>query len=344
MTEVRKVSNISQRPCEVFDLIGGTGIGGLVAIMLGPLAMVSIHSTVSTNFQTLEECYSFFKELSAQVFIIDHVLRGAIPIGDSQSRFDYRLLESAIKEVIKRVGYDEECKLSDFLTTTHTFVVSKFADDLTGWPAIFRTYSTAYNRTSYGWCPLWMAARATCAVPTIFKAMQIHAPPGAVGGTYVDGSLGYSNPAELALEEAKKIWPHSKPACLVSIGHGLHDRVSLASDESNDDEPSWLARFLPAVAQMANISGGVTALSKLSHCCASLATDTEDVHRRLQGASDRGLAYFRFNVRRDIDVGFLEWHREKEIIAETEGYLKDTETLQNIGKCVTCLLNPTGTH
>jgi patatin-like phospholipase/acyl hydrolase len=29
------------RPCEYFDLIGGSGVGGLIAVMLGRLRMVT---------------------------------------------------------------------------------------------------------------------------------------------------------------------------------------------------------------------------------------------------------------------------------------------------------------
>lgn len=38
--KARSVTNVS-RPWECFDLIGGTGFGGLIAIMLGRLRMVS---------------------------------------------------------------------------------------------------------------------------------------------------------------------------------------------------------------------------------------------------------------------------------------------------------------
>ena len=36
----RRNGTAEARPCEYFDLIGGTGTGGLIAIMLGRLRMV----------------------------------------------------------------------------------------------------------------------------------------------------------------------------------------------------------------------------------------------------------------------------------------------------------------
>lgn len=38
----RKSGNPNPMPCEYFDLIGGTSTGGLIAIMLGRLGMVSL--------------------------------------------------------------------------------------------------------------------------------------------------------------------------------------------------------------------------------------------------------------------------------------------------------------
>ena len=36
----RKEADQPPKPCEYFDLVGGTGMGGLIAVMLGRLGMV----------------------------------------------------------------------------------------------------------------------------------------------------------------------------------------------------------------------------------------------------------------------------------------------------------------
>jgi len=66
----RQNSTTEARPCEYFDLIGGTGTGGLIAIMLGRLRMVrtwpggrytdmgSPSTNVSTNSSTYQRRFS----------------------------------------------------------------------------------------------------------------------------------------------------------------------------------------------------------------------------------------------------------------------------------------------
>lgn len=69
MEEVaRRNGAVEARPCEYFDLIGGTGTGGLIAIMLGRLRMVrtpalcantdSLSTSVSTNSSTYRGTFS----------------------------------------------------------------------------------------------------------------------------------------------------------------------------------------------------------------------------------------------------------------------------------------------
>ena len=45
MEEIERQSGVQNvKPCEYFDLIGGTGTGGLIAIVLGRLQMVLLPS------------------------------------------------------------------------------------------------------------------------------------------------------------------------------------------------------------------------------------------------------------------------------------------------------------
>ena len=43
MEDIDRVTDEPPKPCDYFDLIGGTSTGGLIAIMLGLLRMVSYH-------------------------------------------------------------------------------------------------------------------------------------------------------------------------------------------------------------------------------------------------------------------------------------------------------------
>lgn len=80
------------KPCEYFDLIGGTSTGGLIAIMLGRLQM------------TTEECKEAYRNLSARAF--NYKGRPVKPAfsnplkWDVKARFDTAELEKGMKELI----------------------------------------------------------------------------------------------------------------------------------------------------------------------------------------------------------------------------------------------------
>ena len=97
-----------------------------------------------------------------------------------------------------------------------TFVVAKMAKHTNGPRTVFRSYSSKGIGASQ--CTIWQAARATSAALSFFKEMHIDNP--CPGINYVDGGLGHNNPAEVALEEAAKVWPTAKQFCLISIGTG----------------------------------------------------------------------------------------------------------------------------
>ncbi|EXJ80141.1 hypothetical protein A1O1_08283 [Capronia coronata CBS 617.96] len=82
------------KPCDYFDLIGGTGTGGLIAIMLGRLRM------------DLETCMDVYVKMTRKVFETDKTFAG-IPY--KQTLFKASKLEEAIKECVRaHTVYEDE--------------------------------------------------------------------------------------------------------------------------------------------------------------------------------------------------------------------------------------------
>jgi hypothetical protein len=86
------------KPCDYFDLIAGTGTGGLIAIMLGRLRM------------DLVECMEVYVRMTRKVFETDKTIAG-IPY--RSTLFKASKLEDAIKECVRE--YEQE-KVSDAST------------------------------------------------------------------------------------------------------------------------------------------------------------------------------------------------------------------------------------
>lgn len=88
------------QPYEMFDLIGGTSTGGIIAVMLGRLRM------------TLEECEDAYLKLSKRIFTAKRSRWNkpmqALDFLEADGKFDAEILELAIREVIKaKEGSDE---------------------------------------------------------------------------------------------------------------------------------------------------------------------------------------------------------------------------------------------
>jgi hypothetical protein len=82
------------KPCDYFDLIGGTGTGGLIAIMLGRLRM------------DLETCMDVYVKMTRKVFETDKTFAG-IPY--KHTLFKASKLEEAIKLCVQEhTLFDDE--------------------------------------------------------------------------------------------------------------------------------------------------------------------------------------------------------------------------------------------
>lgn len=81
------------KPCDHFDLIAGTGTGGLIAIMLGRLRL------------DLETCKQVYIRMTRKVFITDKTI-GGIPY--TKTLFKASKLEEAIKECVREHTISED--------------------------------------------------------------------------------------------------------------------------------------------------------------------------------------------------------------------------------------------
>jgi patatin-like phospholipase/acyl hydrolase len=87
------------RPCDYFDMIGGTSTGGLVAVMLGRLRM------------TVDECIDAYVSLSDNIF--EKKCHRVKINGQLQGRFDTAALERAIKKILRDCGLAEDALFRD---------------------------------------------------------------------------------------------------------------------------------------------------------------------------------------------------------------------------------------
>jgi patatin-like phospholipase/acyl hydrolase len=92
------------KPCDYFDMIGGTSTGGIIAIMLGRLRMA------------IDECIDEYRSLSDRVFT--HCKHRMTWRGNLQGRFDHDALVQATKDLLRRKNMDEDALLKDPLGDT----------------------------------------------------------------------------------------------------------------------------------------------------------------------------------------------------------------------------------
>jgi patatin-like phospholipase/acyl hydrolase len=289
-------------------------------------------------------------DLSKQVFDVDQVFKGVIPVGDNQCRFNYKQLETAIQSIVKKRLGDENAIMADTTEqsqTVPTFVVATKGLHADGPPTLFRSYQCQGHNANK--CAIWEAGRATSAAPTFFKPIKIEAPR--PGGTYVDGGLAHNNPAELALSEARKIWNSTRKFCLVSIGTGRQNSVRIFDakclsftaqmDEGGNSLKKRILANVPGLTPASRVPAGVLALKSIADACVQLATNSEFVHERIfrQMEADKQLYYHRFNVDRDMqDIGLQEWDKMEEMAAHTTAYMEEGERIVKRTRCVQDLI------
>ncbi|KAJ7899142.1 FabD lysophospholipase-like protein [Mycena olivaceomarginata] len=178
-------------PCDYFELIGGSGTGGIIALMLGRLRM------------PIADARSAYERLRPE----------------SKSRSGEKFKTSKFEQVLKAIFKQEMMRDVD-LRPCKIFVCTMNQMNLNAAiPELFRTYDSPYEQAKE--CMLWQAARATSATPGLFKPMEIG------GQQYIDGGVGNNNPASWVLKEAKQMYPSRPVTLVVSLGSGHPNTIQI---------------------------------------------------------------------------------------------------------------------
>lgn len=309
--------NDPPKPCNLFDMIGRTSTGGLIALMLGRLEM------------TVDECIDAYKAMSPQIFTKLHHrlnLKGKV-----QGRFDHTAIEAAVKLMLREKGLSEDTLLQESSSSSTktqgspsvflgTYRAANFnfisfvcaTSKQTGRTALLRTYHQK-GRSEYlsQATAIWRAARATSAATSFFDPVEIG------DEEFVDGATPANNTImELWAEAQDYFSPEDnaswdlddKISCLVSIGTGI-----------------------PTIRPFGDDPVGIGA--KL----VKKATDTEknaEEFARRHPKLHSPQRYFRFNVTRGLEGVRLEDHSKgKEIISATRMYIESFETSRMLMHC-----------
>ncbi|OQU97004.1 NACHT domain-containing protein [Cladophialophora immunda] len=191
------------KPCDYFDLIGGTSTGGLIAIMLGRLRM------------DVDQCIEAYKILSPAIFTKLH--HRVNVHGRIQGRFDHGALERGIKEILIKHGFAKDELFKEKSPVCRTFVcaTSRQTSDTV---VLSSYYSERRGNDLRNIAKIWEVARATSAATSFFDPIQIG------GEGFVDGATGANNPINEIWTEASDIWSEGRGwklednlKCLVSI-------------------------------------------------------------------------------------------------------------------------------
>lgn len=227
LTEIERRTD---RPIgEMFDLIGGTSTGGILALgltMPGDAGRPKYRAADLLRLYEVEGRRIFERSPWHRIWAGENLL-------------DEKWPSKGINEVLGR--YFGETRISEamaeVLVTAYDIERRK--------PFLFKRRH-AQSRADHDW-KMAQAARATSAAPTYFEPARLKP---ASGGDYfalVDGGVYANNPGLCAYVEARKLWPNETDLVVVSLGTGELTRSIPYDDARNWGLAKWAQPILGVV-------------------------------------------------------------------------------------------------
>lgn len=290
------------RPCDFFDLIGGTSTGGLIALMLGRLRL-NLPMTIRA-----------FQDISRATFPIDRKRWTPLKKYTGGIVYNEGALETRVKRVIKLKFSDENLGLKErSVPKCRVFVCT--TQEHTNRTKLLRSYNPIGDfRISRRPLKIWEAARATSAAPLYFKPMTIKS--SGISQTFSDGAFHDNNPINQVMNECYRIDPGRKVGCVISLGTGV----------KASEGPKGSSHLITLAISLAE---------EASNCDRThrLFTGTRD-----GGSLADEQRYFRFSVGNNLDqVNIDEWESPSTIQDYVDDYAKEHRV--QIQRCAELLLN-----
>ncbi|KAH8826740.1 hypothetical protein DL96DRAFT_1211556 [Flagelloscypha sp. PMI_526] len=193
----------SFRASETFQMIGGVGDGGLLALMLGQFG-ISANDAIREYHQVLEAIHQhpdsadWSKEERSQR--LETVLKAFVASKTNPSDENRSLVDP--KEESPR------CKV--FVTAMHAVNLHH--------PILLRNYRSRTDADPPK-CTVVEAIRATIAMPDFFMPVTL-GPPHRQIDYFSPACYGFNNPIDQVRQEAKAVFPGQSISCIISLGCG----------------------------------------------------------------------------------------------------------------------------
>ncbi|ORY07548.1 acyl transferase/acyl hydrolase/lysophospholipase [Clohesyomyces aquaticus] len=345
------------KPCDHFDLIAGTGTGGLIAIMLGRLRL------------DVDTCKEVYVRMTKRVFETDKTFAG-IPY--RSTLFKASKLEEAIMECVREhtIYEDEGNDANDAASSTPDIHTPMTPGSAMG--GVHRSPSSASRYSQIGMTPvnLRIAAlkwgnphallydtrenRTKTAVTAVYK------------GTKKAGSgqillRSYDSRKETSVEPNATIWQAGRATCATALafkpiqigqsvfldeGAGKYNPAPQILDEAVCNE--WPGREVGVFISIGTgkrpegtnqqqhlwwesyVSSGMGDFAEARRKLVGKIEDCEKIHQTMKNHLAKRQVnpenYYRLNVNVGVgEFGMNEWNRLAEISTNTRMYLSETE-------------------